>query len=131
MTTPAGSPPSRSCTMLYKVLTLAEYSSISLSEPYHGTAFDLSVGFHHLAVSLHIPYVLAAHFTQEKEIWLLAIAREAVEERVMWTREVVDGVRENEESVGVRGAIDPLREVALRRRCEKVDGVWDLGELLW
>ena len=50
---------------------------------------------------------------------------------MIWWREVVDGVEELEESVGIKGAIDPLGEVALRRKCSKIEGEWDLGELLW
>lgn len=66
------------------------------------------------------------------EIWILAIPREAVEGRIFWRREVVEGVEETEESVGLTGGLDPLGEVALRRRCTRdEDGSWDLGELLW
>ena len=131
MTTPPGSPPSRSCTTLYKLLHPDEYAAISLSTPYYGTPLDLSTGYHHLSVSLHIPYVLAAHFKSVDEIWILAIPRQGVEERIVWRREVVDGVEESVESVSVVGAIDPLGEVALRRKCTRLDGEWDLGELLW
>lgn len=126
--------------MLYKVLTVEEYAQLpaTLDTPYYGTSFDLSTGYHHLSTSLHLPLVLKNVFSTESQIWLLAIPREAhvagkasIESKLEFYYEVINGIEGSEESIKVTGPLDVFREVALRRRCVKVEGEWDLGELQW
>lgn len=129
MTPPAPS----SSSMLYKILTPAEFSSLPLP-PSHwlGTTFDLAASPRaiNLATSLHVPSTLAAVYPNDTSLWILAIPRTPRMDAVLrWN---INGEGGAQLVFPPGEGLDVWSEVAVRRPISKGEGgEWDLGDLEW
>lgn len=119
--------------MIYKILTTQEFNSLPAPPTlWKGTAFDQSASpvALHCATSLHLPEVLSARFSAESAVWIIAMERSnpKVQSTVDWFQLEKDG----EVFVRLKGAeLDVISDIVLRRPVTKVDGEWDVGELLF
>lgn len=116
------------CTVLYKVLTTQEFTSLPYPPAplFKGTAFDLASELRgvHLATSTQLPDTLAVVFPEHTDLWIIALPRtELLEKGLVWD---VEG-----RCARFVGELDMLEQVALRRPIKKVGGEWDFGELLY
>lgn len=125
--------PSASSTILYKVLTDDEFTSLPLPPTlWRGTAFDRSTSpaIVHLAASTQVAATITELYHDHSSLWILAIPRTPrIDAWLRW-----DGPFDGCAHVHLPAdeGIDVWSEVAIRRPVKKgEDGQWDLGELEW
>lgn len=124
-------PDPTTATLLYKVLTPQEFTSLPLPPTlWQGTSFDLTAsppGIH-LTTSLTLPTTLATFFPHDTDLWILAIPRTPrIDSGLVW-----DGTSPSCARLNGVGIDCWSEEVAVRRPIKRgEDGQWDLGELAW
>lgn len=71
-------------TLIYKVLTLAEWDEFESVQSFAGSFLDKKDGFIHISAGTQLQETLDKHYTSREDIVLVAVKTEALSDHIKW-----------------------------------------------
>jgi len=71
-------------TLIYKVLTLAEWAEFEANQDFAGSLLDKKDGFIHISAGQQLQETLDKYYTTAEDIVLLALKTEALSDHIKW-----------------------------------------------